>query len=51
MTFDELYEKIRDLLPEARVIEDDDGELIVYTKKALVGHRDGGTVIDFKEEV
>ena len=35
MTLTELGEKIREFLPEAEILHDDDGQLVIYTNKWL----------------
>lgn len=37
MTYNELYEKILEICPNAEMGEDGDGQLVVYTNKRMEG--------------
>ena len=46
MTFDELYEKVLEILPRASFGEDNDGQLIIYTDCC----ESGSQIVDFETE-
>jgi hypothetical protein len=45
MTTDELYRKILEILPNATIDEDLDGQLVIYTDKR---ETTGGEIIDYE---
>jgi hypothetical protein len=52
MTFDEMLHKVLALFPGAEALEDNDGQLVIYTGMRVVNGNGegGGEVVDFPEE-
>lgn len=46
MHIDDIYEALADILPEADIQTDNEGQVVIYTNKRLVGN----LVEDFDEE-
>lgn len=51
MTFNEMYSRILEILPDASCGEDNEGQIVIYTNKKEVKDEDGNDVlVDFEPE-